>query len=77
MQLNPICANCRNFSAQGATQLKGPSQGQCRAKPPTVMVLPVPPSVAAPQGGMAVQMVFPAVSGDLWCGEHKPILTPT
>ncbi len=67
------CATCRFFCDEGDGR-----QGDCRRKPPVMLVIPVPrpPQVqegvdrilaAMPQ----VITAFPKVARDAWCGEWQ------
>lgn len=58
------CATCRFWMAQS------PVKGLCRRMPPMPIHLPAIPDVRAEE----IVSVFPSMTADGWCGEHKPLV---
>lgn len=52
-----------------------PGAGQCMALPPQLLLMPIAPTVGAPNGGAGLQALLPVVSGDAGCSLHKTALT--
>ncbi len=82
-----ICGNCRFYAADPKGSNGQLKHGQCRYHPPRVFMVmvpqgPAPGVLANPQGGRQVQMApafpaaFPAIDPELWCGKHRPIISP-
>jgi hypothetical protein len=51
---------------------QSPVQGLCRRMPPMPIHLPAIPDVRAEE----IVSVFPSMTADGWCGEHKPVGGP-
>ena len=54
----PKCEDCKYYD--GSTK-----ESQCRYRPPTVLVQPVP------GGGTVINSAWPMVNPDSWCGQFE------
>lgn len=62
------CGNCRFFVRSAPLQ----AHGNCRAKPPTALVVGMrPPQLQGQQPQPVVDSFWPLVLDTLWCGSYR------
>jgi hypothetical protein len=69
-QIRGSCVDCIKSSM---TQQLGQTQLICRAHPPRLVPLPMPPSPANPAGGVQFTSLFPPVESSGYCHEHEAV----
>lgn len=62
------CGTCKYYHPPMTEE----TVGTCRRNPPSVLLIPIPPSVGNPKGGqtVGVQGYFPPVGPDIYCGAY-------
>lgn len=64
----PTCATCPHWFKRRDMSKADSVVGDCRAKPPTVFLIPFHDALRGQ--GIAERSIFPLVAVTCWCGEH-------
>ena len=67
-----VCENCRyhTFMVNDNKEAVSADALICRRYPPTIMMVPMPPTISNPQGGgIGFNSFYPSVGLKNWCGE--------
>jgi hypothetical protein len=72
--MNPTCKDCGKEMKCGDCRYwvidteKGSNDGECRADPPQVLLVPMPTKIGLTPG-LSINGFFPKTRPDLWCGK--------
>jgi hypothetical protein len=70
--MNPTCKDCGKEMRCGDCKYwvteKGMPDGECRAKIPQILLMPMPTKIGLTPG-LTINGFFPRTRPDLWCGE--------